>query len=95
MDYPHYAAHSNSVFRRLQFDRTLIVFEEYSPKFHLFHITLVGPEPVPTLPNLVIQCCYQVSIVVTQAAPEHFFKKKVLPQIDESTRRFLNQLSYF
>ena len=76
VDYPHNAAHFNSVLRRLHFEVTLIIFEEYSPIFQLIHITLVGPEPVPTLPSLVTQCCYQDSIVVTQAMQEHFLEKR-------------------
>ena len=76
LDYPDYSAHFSSVLRRLHFEATLSIREEYSPKFQFIQITLVGPEPVPTFPNLVIQCCYQDSFVVTRAVHEHFLEKR-------------------
>ena len=76
MDYPQKAAQFSSVLQKLHFEITLTMCEEYSPKIHFIYITLVGPEPVPSFPNLVIQCCYQDSIVVSRVVPEHFLEKR-------------------
>ena len=38
----------------------------------------VGPEPEPTLSNLVIDYYYQDPNVVTQGVQEHFLEKTIL-----------------
>ena len=60
-------------------------------KFELICITLVGPEPVPLPRNLVIQCCHQEPKVVTPAAQEHFWKKRLFNP--DCKKDFKNQQS--